>query len=77
MGWHRFICLFITLCYDFLKSLGLSFIVLTHCNKRKPLILIRYYLVTGVTILLSLTVFMMIVSETLPATSEAIPLIGR
>ena len=52
--------------------------VLTHCDKGKPFILIRYryYLSTGVTILLSLTVFMMIVSDTLPATSEAIPLIG-
>jgi len=33
--------------------------------------------VTGVTILLSLTVFLLLVAETMPPTSDAVPLIGR
>ena len=31
----------------------------------------------GVTILLSLTVFLQLVAETMPPTSDAVPLIGR
>jgi len=33
-------------------------------------------LVVGVTILLSLTVFLQLVAETMPPTSDAVPLIG-
>ena len=33
--------------------------------------------VVGVTILLSLTVFLLLVAEALPATSDAVPLIGE
>jgi hypothetical protein len=33
--------------------------------------------VSGVTILLSLTVFSQIVAETMPATSDAVPLLGN
>lgn len=33
--------------------------------------------VVGVTILLSLTVFLLLVAETMPPTSDAVPLIGR
>jgi len=33
--------------------------------------------VSGVTILLSLTVFLLLVAETMPPTSDAVPLIGR
>lgn len=32
---------------------------------------------TGVTILLSLTVFLNMVAETMPATSDAVPLLGK
>lgn len=32
--------------------------------------------VAGVTILLSLTVFLLLVAETMPPTSDAVPLIG-
>ena len=32
---------------------------------------------TGVTILLSLTVFLNMVAETMPATSDAVPLLGN
>ena len=35
------------------------------------------WLVVGVTILLSLTVFLLMVAEALPASSDAVPLIGR
>lgn len=31
----------------------------------------------GITVLLSLTVFMLIVAEIMPATSESVPLIGK
>jgi len=34
------------------------------------------YFVAGVTILLSLTVFLLLVAETMPPTSDAVPLIG-
>ena len=34
-------------------------------------------IVTGVTILLSLTVFLQLVAETMPPTSDAVPLIGE
>lgn len=33
--------------------------------------------ITGVTILLSLTVFLNLVAESMPATSDAVPLIGK
>jgi Neurotransmitter-gated ion-channel transmembrane region len=36
-----------------------------------------YALFSGVTILLSLTVFLQLVAETMPPTSDAVPLIGR
>lgn len=36
-----------------------------------------YHLFIGVTILLSLTVFLNLVAETLPQVSDAIPLLGR
>ena len=36
-----------------------------------------YHLLTGVTILLSLTVFLNMVAETMPATSDAVPLLGK
>ena len=32
---------------------------------------------TGVTILLSLTVFLLMVAEALPATSDAVPVVGK
>ncbi len=35
------------------------------------------YLFTGITVLLSLTVFMLLVAEIMPATSDSIPLIGK
>lgn len=35
------------------------------------------FYVSGVTILLSLTVFLNMVAETMPATSDAVPLLGR
>lgn len=36
-----------------------------------------FFLLTGVTILLSLTVFLNMVAETMPATSDAVPLLGK
>ena len=36
-----------------------------------------YFMFTGVTILLSLTVFLNMVAETMPATSDAVPLLGK
>lgn len=33
--------------------------------------------ITGVTILLSLTVFSQVVADTMPATSDAMPLLGK
>lgn len=35
------------------------------------------FLLPGVTILLSLTVFLNMVAETMPATSDAVPLLGK
>lgn len=35
------------------------------------------FLLAGVTILLSLTVFLNMVAETMPATSDAVPLLGE
>lgn len=35
-----------------------------------------YCLVIGITVLLSLTVFMLLVAEIMPATSDSVPLIG-
>ena len=35
------------------------------------------FIFTGVTILLSLTVFLNMVAETMPATSDAVPLLGK
>lgn len=35
------------------------------------------FFVSGVTILLSLTVFLNMVAETMPATSDAVPLLGK
>lgn len=35
-----------------------------------------FYTFTGVTILLSLTVFLNLVAESMPTTSDAVPLIG-
>lgn len=32
---------------------------------------------TGITVLLSLTVFMLLVAEIMPATSDSVPLIGK
>lgn len=37
----------------------------------------KYSFISGVTILLSLTVFLNLVAETLPQVSDAIPLLGR
>ena len=37
----------------------------------------KYFLYLGVTVMLSLTVFMNIVSELMPITSDAVPLVGR
>lgn len=36
-----------------------------------------YFFLAGVTILLSLTVFLNMVAETMPATSDAVPLLGK
>lgn len=38
---------------------------------------IRACFIAGVTILLSLTVFLNMVAETMPATSDAVPLLGK
>ena len=35
------------------------------------------FVIAGVTILLSLTVFSQVVAETMPATSDAVPLLGK
>lgn len=43
--------------------------------QQHPLIYVR--LLAGVTILLSLTVFLNMVAETMPATSDAVPLLGK
>lgn len=39
--------------------------------------IVRILLCLGITILLSLTVFLNMVAETMPATSEAVPLLGN
>lgn len=36
-----------------------------------------YVSVSGITVLLSLTVFMLLVAEIMPATSDSVPLIGK
>lgn len=41
------------------------------------LIIFVILLCLGITILLSLTVFLNMVAETMPATSEAVPLLGK
>lgn len=38
---------------------------------------LEMYFILGVTILLSLTVFLLMVAEALPATSDAVPIIGK
>lgn len=38
---------------------------------------VNIFFVVGVTVMLSLTVFMNIVSELMPITSDAVPLVGR
>ncbi len=39
--------------------------------------MIHYIIISGVTILLSLTVFSQVVADHLPATSDALPLLGN
>lgn len=46
-------------------------------NKKSELGKIIKVLISEITILLSLTVFLNLVAESMPTTSEAVPLIGR
>lgn len=46
------------------------------CNCEVTVRNLKYSISTGVTILLSLTVFLNMVAETMPATSDAVPLLG-
>ena len=58
------------------KCISYQLLLVTYtCND----ILTLYYLShsPGVTILLSLTVFLLLVAETMPPTSDAVPLIGE
>lgn len=55
----------------------LSFLFLLFRNRRVVNVTITFFLIKGVTILLSLTVFLNMVAETMPATSDAVPLLGN
>lgn len=48
----------------------------SRCGAAEPLAVFKLCSVAGVTILLSLTVFLNLVAETLPQVSDAIPLLG-
>lgn len=51
--------------------------ILTNKNeKKKKIFVYALFIWPGVTILLSLTVFLNMVAETMPATSDAVPLLG-
>ena len=57
----------------------LGFLLIHHppfCRVIDPALLLFIFVVSGVTILLSLTVFHNIVTETLPQVSDAMPLLG-
>lgn len=52
----------------------------TMCTAKSVFIVVKWmngFFVSGVTILLSLTVFLNMVAETMPATSDAVPLLGK
>lgn len=65
------------------SNLVSSSVTIYHTNvvslKKGPLSISTtyyYYLFIGITVLLSLTVFMLLVAEIMPATSDSVPLIG-
>ena len=54
----------------------MSCIMLTMKTSAQLETILKQFLCSGVTVMLSLTVFMNIVSELMPITSDAVPLIG-
>lgn len=58
----------------FLLLRAFSFFFSLFCNPRLPDVLCWP---PGITVLLSLTVFMLMVAEIMPATSDSVPLIGQ
>lgn len=71
---HTKYTLLLSLLMYFLLLRAFSFFFSFFCNPRLPGVLCWP---PGITVLLSLTVFMLMVAEIMPATSDSVPLIGQ
>lgn len=71
---HTKYTVLLSLLMYFLLLRAFSFFFSFFCNPRLPGVLCWP---PGITVLLSLTVFMLMVAEIMPATSDSVPLIGQ